>query len=280
MLCYSPQSLLFDPPMKTPRHSLVRYTADRYTVFHVFVFAAIQLVVWRFASPLVAALAVLPLLVLSLMSAPIHHNHQHVNVFRAPLLNRLFEIPLALQTGIGSYGWVLHHNLGHHLNYLSPDPANSTDESRWTRSDGETMGRVEYSARLFLTHEIDIFRVGQKHPRIYRKYLLMKVPLYVILAALFVWNPINTAILYAALPLFTLLHTCWVTYEHHSGLATDDHQLASRNRSNRIYNLLSQNLGYHTAHHLRPGLHWSALPAFHESIAHEIPKELVNPAFW
>ena len=32
----------------------------------------------------------------------------------------------------------------------------------------------------------------------------------------------NTAILYAALPFATLLHTCWVTYEHHSGLATDE----------------------------------------------------------
>jgi fatty acid desaturase len=266
--------------MKTNRGTILRYTADRYTVFHVLAFAAIQLAVWWLASPLVAGLALLPLLVMSLMSAPMHHNHQHVNVFRSPTLNRLFEIPLSLQTGIGSYGWVLHHNLGHHLNYLSQHPPTPVDESRWTRAGGDMMGRVEYTARLFLVHEIDIFRVGKKHPQIYRKYLLMKAAIYTTLLVLFVANPINTAILYGVLPLATLLHTCWVTYEHHAGLLTKEHRQASRNRSSRIYNLLSQNLGYHTAHHLRPGLHWSELPDFHRAIENEIPESLVNAAFW
>jgi fatty acid desaturase len=266
--------------MKSTRGTILRYTADRYTVLHVLCFAAIQFAVWSLASPLVAALAVLPLLVLGVMSAPMHHNHQHVNVFRSPVLNRLFEIPLSLQTGIGSYGWVLHHNLGHHLNYLSQHPATPVDESSWKRSDGTALGRVEYTARLFLTHEVDIYRVGRKHPRLYRFYLSMKTVLYVTLGVLFVLNPWNTLILYAVLPLTTLLHTCWVTFEHHSGLDTGDHHLASRNRSSRIYNLLSQNLGYHTAHHLRPGLHWSELPAFHDSIRDKIPEPLVTTAFW
>src|SRR5436190_22397171 len=94
------------PMKKAPRGTILRYTADRYTVVHVLAFAAVQLTVWLLASPLVAALALMPLFVFSMMSAPIHHNHQHVNVFRSRALNRLFEIPLSLQTGIGSYGWV------------------------------------------------------------------------------------------------------------------------------------------------------------------------------
>jgi beta-carotene hydroxylase len=266
--------------MKKTRGSILRYTADRYTVFHVTAFAVIQFLAWWLASPLVATLTATVLFVPSLMSAPMHHNHQHVNVFRAPFLNRLFEIPLSLQTGIGAYGWVLHHNLGHHQNYLSQHASNAVDESRWVRPDGSMMGRLEYTVRLFLTHELDILRVGRRHPKIYRKYLLMKVSLYATIGVLFVLNPINTAILYAALPLATLIHTCWVTYEHHSGLLTLDHHSASRNRTSRIYNLLSQNLGYHTAHHLRPGLHWSELPGLHESIEDKIPETLVNPAFW
>src|SRR5262245_32767333 len=144
------------PMTKAPRGTILRYKADRYTVVHVLAFAAIQLSVWWFASPLVAALAVIPLFAFSLMSAPIHHNHQHVNVFRSRALNRFFEIPLSLQTGIGSYGWVLHHNLGHHLNYLSQPPATPVDESKWRRQNGATMSRLYYTARLFLTHERDI----------------------------------------------------------------------------------------------------------------------------
>jgi fatty acid desaturase len=266
--------------MKTSRGTILRYTADRYTVFHVCLVASLQFLLWHAATPGIAALAMLPLLVLTMMSAPIHHNHQHINVFRSPFLNRIFELPLTMQTGIGPYSWVLHHNLGHHQNYLEQRPGASVDESRWTRKDGARMGRVEYSLHLFFTHQIGIYRVGKKHPNIYRKYLLMKVPIWGTIGVLLWLHPLNTLIVYLALPLATLLHTCWVTYEHHSGLHTDDHNLASRNRSSRIYNLLSQNLGYHTAHHMRPGLHWSELPKFHEEIQAKIPDGLINPAFW
>jgi fatty acid desaturase len=267
--------------MKNTRGTILRYTADRYTVLHVLAFAAIQFEVWRTASPGVAALAAVPLFVLSMMSAPMHHNHQHVNVFRSPILNRLFEIPLALQTGIGPYGWVLHHNLGHHQNYLvSPESKGVADEARWWRTDGTTMGRTEYALHVAFTHEVDIFRVGRKYPAKYRSYLMMKGFLYSVLAVLFLKNPVNTAILFAALPFATLLHTCWVTFEHHSDLATEDHLQASRNRTSRIYNILSQNLGYHTAHHMRPGLHWSELQSLHHTIEEKIPSTLLNPEFW
>ena len=41
-----------------------------------------------------------------------------------------------------------------------------------------------------------------------------------------------------------------------------------------IYNLLTGNLGYHTAHHHKQGLHWSRLPELHEKIKDKIPENL------
>ena len=55
---------------------------------------------------------------------------------------------------------------------------------------------------------------------------------------------------------------------------------ASRNRVNPLYNALTGNLGLHTAHHKRPGLHWSLLPKLHEQIRHQIPKEQILQSFW
>jgi beta-carotene hydroxylase len=267
--------------MKSSRGKILRYTIDRYTVAFVLFFFTVQLTIWRFAPPWLAACLAVPLYFASMMSASIHHNHQHVNVFRKPWLNRFFEVPLTLQTGVGPYTWVLHHNLGHHLNYLEQrDHEAGVDESRWLRKDGSKMGRLEYSVFLFVKHPFDVYRVGKKHPRIYRNYLLMRIPLYTLLALLFTLNPLNTAILFVALPLTTLFHTCSATYEHHSGLETKDHLLASRNNTSPFYNLLSQNLGYHTAHHMRPGLHWSELPAFHEQIRTGIPDAHIKPTFW
>ena len=70
-----------------------------------------------------------------------NHHHQHVETFNQPLLNRLLELMYGLQTGILSHGWVLHHSLGHHTNYLDQ----KKDESRWRRADGSLMGELEYS---------------------------------------------------------------------------------------------------------------------------------------
>jgi fatty acid desaturase len=267
--------------MKSPRGKILRYTIDRYTVGFVVLLFGLQLCVWRWATPMVAVVLCAPLLMLSMSSACVNHNHQHVNVFRSPWLNRLFELPLALQTGIGPYTWVLHHNLGHHLNYLQQRAEKSgVDESRWMRRDGTQMGHIEYTLHLFFTHQLDVFRVGRKHPRQYRNYLLMRIPLWTLLGVLFWLNPVNTLIVFVAMPMLTLLHTCSATYLHHSGLETDDHLHASRNRLNKAYNLMSQNLGYHTAHHMRPGLHWSELPNYHAQIEAGIPEAYISPKFW
>jgi fatty acid desaturase len=63
-------------------------------------------------------------------------------------------------------------------------------------------------------------------------------------------------------------------YDQHAGLDLDDHLNASRNIESRFYNLVTFNSGYHTAHHVKPGLHWSKLPEFHRQIRDGIPAEL------
>ena len=68
------------------------------------------------------------------------HHHQHVNVFHSRVLNRAYDLLLAVQTGVGPYTWVLHHNLGHHQNYLHQLPSATPDESHRTRQDGTRAG--------------------------------------------------------------------------------------------------------------------------------------------
>ena len=65
--------------------------------------------------------------------------------------------------------------------------------------------------------------------------------------------------------------TAWATYNHHSDLDTKNKFEASRNILDPFYNLMTGNLGYHTAHHIKHGLHWSKLPEFHSSIENQIP---------
>jgi len=262
------------------RGTVLKYKADRAPVAYVVAVFVLRLALWAVASPLVCAISVLPLAVLGMFIAPINHHHQHVNSFRAPWLNRIYDLALSLQAGVAPYAWVLHHNLGHHLNYLNQPPHESPDSSRWKRPDGTQMGRLEYSIDLLLHHQIDIVRVGLRHPKHFRAFLLMKLPLWSLIGVGLWLRPLETVLVFLLPSFITLFHTIWATYEHHAGCPGSTHLDASRNRESRAYNLLTGNLGLHTAHHKRPGLHWSLLPELHEEIRDQIPEHQIVDRFW
>jgi fatty acid desaturase len=260
--------------------TILRYKADRLAVSYTLAMFAVHAAVFFWAPTWLAVLCVVPLAVASMFVAPINHHHQHLNTFHSPVLNRAYELTLSLQAGIAPYAWVLHHNLGHHQNYLNQRPHDNADESRWTRRDGSQMGRIEYTLDLLLHHQIDILRIGARYPKYLRAFLLMKIPLWTILALALYYNPTN-AILCILLPGFiTLAHTAWATYEHHAGQYPTDHYDASNNNLNRVYNFVTCNLGFHTAHHKRPGVHWSLLPGIHAEIEDRIPAGMVQTSFW
>ena len=259
---------------------LLKYRADRRPVAYAHAMFALHALVFFLAPAWVAGLCVLPLWLVSMFVAPINHHHQHLNTFRTSFLNRIYDLVLALQTGIAPFAWVLHHNIGHHVNYLNQRPHARPDESKWTRRDGSTMGRVEYTIDLVLHHQIDIVRLGLRHRRYLRPFLWMKLPLWTILGLALWYSPVN-AFLAILLPGFlTLVHTAWATYEHHAGFHPTSHYDASFNNTNPLYNLMTCNLGLHTAHHLRPGVHWSLLPAIHAEILDRIPSKQINLRFW
>ncbi len=197
-----------------------------------------------------------------------NHHHQHCNTFKISWLNRVLEIMYGLQTGITGYTWVLHHNLGHHINYLDQHK----DESRWMKKNKETMGRIRYSFEVAVTSYYRAFKVGSKYPRVQKYFVLMILTTLSVLIPLTFYKPMVALILFWLPMMVSLYLTADATYDHHNGLHTDEHTHASRNIIDSIwYNRLTGNLGYHTAHHMKFGVHWSKLPALHEKIKHLIP---------
>jgi fatty acid desaturase len=268
------------PSSRATRGRVLRYAADWWPVTIVSGSFLLHVAVFWFASPAVALLALLPIFAISTVVAAFNHHHQHLNAFHSPLLNRVYDVLLAVQTGVGPYTWVLHHNLGHHQNYLNQPPMAEPDESHWTRKDGSQMGRFEYTLHTFLHHQVDVYRIGRKHPQVFRRYLLMKAPCYAFIALGLYLNPLNYLLVFIVPSVLALMHTCWATYEHHAGYLASEHVEASVNRENALFNLLTCNLGLHTAHHMRPGLHWSELPELHAEIREEIPEPQLLQTFW
>ena len=205
------------------------------------------------------------------------HHHAHVPFSNMSLLNRYVNRILSLQIWIGYYAWVMHHNIGHHRNYLNQYPLDDVeklDESNWSRPDGTVMGRIEYTLHLAKTSNERVRNIGEKHPNLYKKYQKSVFRSYMIYAAIFLLNPLGGVFCFILPALTMSLFTFWITHPHHSGLKTDNPLLGSRNNVNRLYNIWFTNLGYHTAHHMHPYLHWSLLPQYHKDIEAKIPDRL------
>lgn len=252
---------------------MFRFAADRIPVLLILALSSLDFAVYLLVDNFtwLAVYMVAMLLPKGVICAWNHH-HQHTKTFHATWMNRALEFLYALHTGVTTNLWVLHHVQGHHKNFLDQ----SKDESGWQRRDGSTMGALQYTLTIAGTAYFRGYQVGKKFPRLQRQYVTFSLLTLVLVAAMVWFRPVP-ALLVFVLPMVTsLLFTSWVTYDHHAGLDTDDPFEASYNNTNPLFNLLTGNLGYHTAHHYKQGLHWSKLPELHEQIKHRIPERLMR----
>lgn len=248
--------------------TLFKFPTDRLPVAIILLFSIVDFIVF-FTTENIWILITYWLMMIfpkGIMSAWNHH-HQHRNVFENKYLNRVLEFFYALHTGITTNLWVLHHNYGHHKNFLDHEK----DQSGWKRKDGSSMGVIEYTLIITLTAYTRGYLVGKDHPKEQKQFLTYTTITFLLLLALTIYSPINALFIFILPMVVSLLFTSWSTYGHHVGLDTPDQFAASNNNTGKLYNLLTGNLGYHTAHHFKQGTHWSKLPDLHEKIKHKIP---------
>lgn len=250
-----------------------RYKEDRLHVFIISMLTVIDFVIYFTVDSFTILTAYYLLMVIPKGTiCAWNHHHQHLATFRRTAFNRVLEFIYALHTGVTTNLWRLHHVLGHHLNFLDQEK----DESHWQRKDGTKMGVIEYTINVAATAYTRGYIVGKKHPKQLKPFLIY-APITFIIVAMLVWYKPIPAIMLFVLPMITsLLFTAYVTYDHHSGLDTVNEFEASRNNLNPLYNFFTGNLGYHTAHHHKQGVHWSKLPELHEKIKHNIPDYLYS----
>jgi len=256
--------------------SIFKVRADVIPVLGVLLLLALQL--WACTlSPLWAFLVAWAMIYFVGTTAVLQHHHNHLPIFHNRWLNGLIDLVMGLQSGITAYGWVLHHNIGHHGNYLQQQPAPAeveVDASTWTRADGSCMRRWEYVWYNRRRMHAECTRIGQRATKIHRLYRNYRHASWLITAVLLVAFGWSAFFAVVVLPQVMVLITFETTYGHHAGLHAEDDLEASRNITTGYYNRLRLNLGFHTAHHMKPGVHWSRLPALHAKLAGAIPEEL------
>lgn len=259
--------------MKRFDNCMFKYSADRFPVAIILMFTLLDFGLYFLVEQVwVLALFWFVMIIPKGKICAWNHHHQHTPTFKHKALNRVLEFFYALHSGVTTHLWLLHHVLGHHHNYLDQ----TKDESRWKRKTGDIMGELEYAFYTAFMAYFRGFQVGLRYPKVLKEFLLYAFITIAIVATLTWFKPVHALFLFIFPMIIGVVLTAWATFDHHSGLDTDNEYEASRNNLSRFYNITTGNLGYHTAHHMKQGLHWSLLPELHEKIKDKIPPHLIG----
>lgn len=204
-------------------------------------------------------------------SSIVNHNHMHSAVFRETRLNLLLNLLLTAARGHTASGVIVPHNLNHHVE--------TSRQSDWIRPElaGGGLGWircVRYIARA--SANMLVQRMRESAPRLSRSRLPALAAEKALLATAIVaalWHDWQVFLLFNALPwLAGLALLVGVNLLQHDGCDPTKPLGESRNFTSPLGNWLLFNNGYHAAHHLEPGRHWSELPELHRAIRPRITR--------
>lgn len=218
-------------------------------------------------------------LVLSLAVSVMHHNHSHRPVWRFRGMNLLTDMWFTLFQGHPGYVFETMHVDNHHRYHNGPDDVTRTDRFR---AGNDLVGLlrhpVEFAAAASPRIAARISASFREDPRDFA-WIAAHYAILIGTDALALWLDWKAAIYVVLLPqlgaMFWLLASNYLQHADTRGDSEFDH---SRNFLGLI-NPLFFNIGYHTAHHQAPDLHWSELPVAHEVLAPKISPALNEPSF-
>ena len=256
---------------------MLRYRADLRTLSFIGIYFGLVALQWVLV-PQQLYLAI-PLVVVtcffSFFGAVITHNTVHAPMFKSRLMNRIFQVVLTLTYGHPVSSFVPGHNLSHHKHTQSRKDVMRTYKMRfrWNLLNG---------LFFFLTMAPSIMRADSKYtaamrtrkPAWFRQMLIELGSLYAVYAVL-LYLDWRLFLLYVFLP---HKYAGWgiitMNFLQHDGCDEHSRYNHSRNFVGKVVNWLTFNNGYHTIHHIKPGMHWSLLPAAHaaEIKAHIDPR--------
>ena len=250
--------------MATRRSGLLRHAADRralgFALAHLALVAG-TLAAYRDGYPIWFFVAVTgPVLAASAFMQLISvHNAMHSPVFWKKSHNRLWQCALSICIGYPVSIYVPVHNLSHHLGLQTPRDVLRTTE---VRHRSNLLNLVHHMAmgtlHLHLLHFAYLAEMRRSRPK-----WLGQVGWEALAVAIYL-----TAIAIAVGPLAMLLLVFvpavagqWLMvgfgYVQHDGCDHESEYNHSRNFLSPVFNWFICDNGFHTAHHNRPGLHWS-----------------------
>ena len=258
---------------------MLRHPADRrsisYLLFMLFL-AALQWNVTGFR-PAIYALY----LFMAVTVAVISHNHNHLSIWKVRGLNLLTSYVISIHYGHPAIAWVPTHNQNHHRYNNRPG---DSGRSPILFKRNHLLALLVYPTVTAINQQADIQRFFRELWHKDRRSFWLAASEYLVffgfmaLVLLLDWRK---ALLFYVLPQqFALFVIQVFNYVQHVEADETSAWQHSRNFVSPVLNRLLFNNGYHTVHHLKPGVHWSELPKLHAEHAHKIHPWLLQRSWW
>lgn len=246
---------------------MLRYRADIRTLLFVaayFVVAALPWIYWDVLSTAQIVVLVVLNCLLSFICAVTVHNTVHLPIFRYKWMNRVYQIILSFTYGHPVSAYVPGHNLSHHRYTQTAKDNIRTDKARFRINFFNQLLFMPIMSGDILKSEMRFARKMYKEkPSWFRQYALEFVLVFGVKIGLLIYNW-QCGLLFMILPHY---YAAWgivsTNFFQHDGCDENHPYNHSRNFTGTFFNWFLFNNGYHGAHHMKPSLHWSLLPAYH-----------------
>lgn len=208
------------------------------------------------------------------------HNHNHLNMWKNKYLNKLTDWWLTVFYGIPIFCWIPTHNKNHHKHNNKPVDytityRKSEDNTLFTLLSYPSMSSYYQMKDGIIPYMKELYKKDRSTFNDYITQLVVLV-LWIGTFAILDWQK---AILYVVIPQqFSGYFVMLFNYVQH--VHADEESQWNHSRNFMGVNLFLFNNGYHTAHHIKAGVHWSEVPKLHDQIKHNIDPVLIEKSFW
>jgi beta-carotene hydroxylase len=258
---------------------LLRHRADLRSLAYLAVAVALTVIQWRLGEihPVLYTLSFF----MSLSTSIISHNHNHLGMWKSRVANLITSYVITMYYGHPAIAWVPTHNQVHHK--LNNAEGDSSRSPKWFKNNHLPALLIYPTVTgIVQTKEIRAFfkDLYGKNRRAFWEGISQYIVFGVVMAGLF-WLDWRKTLLFVLIPQqFAQFMIQVFNYVQHVETHTGSDWNHSRNFVSPVLNALLFNNGYHTVHHMKPGVHWADTPPLHAEHASNIDSTLLVKSWW
>ncbi len=257
---------------------MLRYQADIRSIVFMIITTLLLVILWQWGFEmesymfwLIYALQLLMAVTVAVMT----HNHQHLGMWKNKTMNFLTDNWLTVFYGFPIFAWIPTHNINHHVQINKDEDYTKT--YRYSEKNNlltlliyptisgyyQQAAVGAYLKNLWSENRKKFYSTG---------FQIISLVLWTGTALIIDWQK---ALLFVVIPGQVSVYTVHVfNYLQHVHADEESKYNSSRNFTGIFLNFILINNGYHTAHHIATGLHWSELPEKHKELSPKINSSL------